>query len=131
MYASYKCVCVQLSGTRTYIGGKRCPGRTTASLTNNFEELEDEVISSLPPRVIENAMPQLSVPFIVDKLKEFAVSSTHKELDRIQSEFTTQASSPAPNEPVHPPPQTPHLPICWLGREKNFLDIYYFAYRIL
>ena len=78
-------------------------------LTNNFKELEDEVISCLPPRVIENAMPQLSVPFIVDKLKEFAVSSTHKELDRIQSEFTTQASSPAPNKPVHPPPQTPHL----------------------
>ena len=76
-------------------------------LTNNFKELEDEVISCLPPRVIENAMPQLSVPFIVDKLKEFAVSSTHKELDRIQSEFTTQASSPAPNEPVRPP-ITPH-----------------------
>jgi len=59
-------------------------------LTNNFKELEDGVISCLPPRVIENAVPQLSVPFIVDKLKEFAVSSTHKELDRIQSEFTTQ-----------------------------------------
>ena len=76
-------------------------------LTNNFKELEDGVISCLPPRVIENAVPQLSVPFIVDKLKEFAVSSTHKELDRIQSEFTTQASSPAPNEPVRPP-ITPH-----------------------
>ena len=78
-------------------------------LTNNFKELEAEVIRHLgqPPRVIENAMPQLSVPFMVDRLKEFAVSSTHKELDRIQSEFTTQASSPAPNEPVRPP-ITPH-----------------------
>ena len=76
-------------------------------LTNNFKELEDEVISCLPPRVIENAMPQLSVPFIVDKLKEFAVSSTHKELDRIQSEFTTQASSPAPTNPFTPHPKHP------------------------
>ena len=32
-------------------------------LTNNFKELEDGVISCLPPRVIENAVPQLSVPF--------------------------------------------------------------------
>ena len=78
-------------------------------LTNNFKELEAEVIRHIgqPPRVIENATPQLSVPFMVDRLKEFAVSSTHKELDRIQSEFTTQASSPAPNEPVRPP-ITPH-----------------------
>jgi hypothetical protein len=85
-------------------------------LTNNFKELEDEMIRQLglPPRVIENAMPQLSVPFMVNKLKEFAVSSTHKELDRIQSEFTTQASSPAPYEPVRPLlsppiPNSPHV----------------------
>ena len=79
-------------------------------LSNNSKELDAEVLKvGKGPRVRKDAMPQLSVSFMVGKLKEFAVSSTHKELDRIQSEFTTQASSHAPNKPVHPPPQTPHL----------------------
>ena len=66
-------------------------------LSNNSKELDAEVLKvGKGPRVRKDAMPQLSVPFMVGKLKEFAVSSTHKELDRIQNEFTIQASLPAP-----------------------------------
>ena len=66
-------------------------------LSNHSKELDAEVQKiARGPRVRKDAMPQLSVPFMVGKLKEFAVSSTHKELDRIQNEFTIQASLPAP-----------------------------------
>ena len=66
-------------------------------LSNNSKELDAEVLKvGKGPRVRKDAMPQLSVSFMVGKLKEFAVASTHKELDRIQNEFTIQASLPAP-----------------------------------
>lgn len=66
-------------------------------LSNNSKELDAEVLKvGKAPRVRKDAMPQLSVSFMVGKLKEFAVASTHKELDRIQNEFTIQASLPAP-----------------------------------
>ena len=66
-------------------------------LSNNSKELDAEVLKvGKGPRVRKDAMPQLSVSFMVGKLKEFTVASTHKELDRIQNEFTIQASLPAP-----------------------------------
>jgi len=65
-------------------------------LSNNSKELDAEVLKvGKAPRVRKDAMPQLSVSFMVGKLKEFAVASTHKELDRIQNEFTKQGGSTA------------------------------------